>query len=628
MCGIAGAICLNHPLSEAPEKINIDALNKRGPDDRGIYKNEHVLLGHRRLSIIDLNTGHQPMLSQDGSVVIVFNGEIYNFKELRKALIASGHHFSTSSDTEVIIHGYQQYGIQDLLNKLEGMFAFALYDKKQNKCYIARDKFGEKPLYYGNNGAVLYFSSELKALVESIKSKALSIEAINLFLTLSYIPAPYSIYANVFKLPAANYLELHADGRVELKTYFDLQNSLGNGAGIKDYSDAKSQLKELVYKSVEARMIADVPIGAFLSGGIDSSIISSVMAEIHSQPINTFSIGFNEPSYDESKRAQLISRHIKSNHEVFFLDFKDAFQMLDEITEYFDEPFGDSSALPSYFVSRMAAEHVKVVLTGDAADELFGGYEKYLAPHYSQRYQKIPRPLKAGFEGLVKMIPHTRFTNATLRKVKKVISNSELDAFNLHYSLMSLGFSDTERRKLLKQGYLFNAKEIVQAVYDGYSHSANTMDKGFYTDLKFVLEGDMLTKVDRMCMINSLEARVPFLDSSIVEFAFQLPVDFKIQGTDKKRILKDTFKYLLPPETLKFSKKGFGVPVNLWMRNELKSELKKYTSPSFIEKQSIFDVDFVNRVVTEHMNGLQNHTAKLWNLFIFQKWYTRNILTN
>lgn len=260
-------------------------------------------------------------------------------------------------------------------------------------------------------------------------------------------------------------------------------------------------------------MIADVPIGAFLSGGIDSSIISSVMAEIHSQPINTFSIGFNESSYDESKRAQLIARHIKSNHEVFILDFKDAFKMLDEITEYFDEPFGDSSALPSYFVSKMAAGHVKVVLTGDAADELFGGYEKYLAPHYSRRYQKIPRPLKAGFEGLVKMIPHNRFTNATLRKVKKVISNSELDAFNLHYSLMSLGFSDTERSKLLKQDYFFNSKEIVQFVYDGYSYSSDKMDKGFYTDLKFVLEGDMLSKVDRMCIHKFTGTPNPFLEN-------------------------------------------------------------------------------------------------------------------
>lgn len=626
MCGIAGAIDLNQPLKET--NLDIDALYKRGPDDRGVFQDKHVFLGHRRLSIIDLTTGHQPMFSNDGSVVIVFNGEIYNFKSIRTELQLKGHSFLTSSDTEVIIQGYLEFGIDGILGRLEGMFAFSLYDIQKRKVYIARDRFGEKPLYYSNADTTFFFSSELKALSLALKSDKLDFYAINLFLSLSYIPAPYTIYASIRKLSAGSYVELQEGGQMQIKEYYNLQENLKNKERITNYDKAKAELKELVFKSVEQRMISDVPIGAFLSGGIDSSIISSVMANLHTQPINTFSIGFNEPSYDESKRAELVAKQIGSNHEVFFLDFDDAFNMIDEITSYFDEPFGDSSSLASYFVAKMAASKVKVVLTGDAADELFGGYEKYLAPYYSGKYNRIPGPLKSVFKNLLALIPHNRYTNNSLRKFKKVISNAELDPFSLHYSLMCLGFSDDERNSLLSKDFIVDSRSFVKKNYDDYYRSSESMQKGFYTDLKIVLEGDMLPKVDRMCMMNSLEARVPFLDSEIVEFSYRLPTEFKIQGTNKKRILKDSFADMLPKETLSFSKKGFGVPVNLWMRNQLKGELTTFTNSDFLRDQGIFNADYIHGILNEHFNGIQNHTSKLWNLFIFQKWYVNNLGKN
>lgn len=624
MCGIAGAVSLSKPLTSI--NVDIHALSKRGPDDSGVFQDNHVMLAHRRLSIIDLSTGHQPMESEDGSVILVYNGEIYNFLQLKAELLEKGKSFRTTSDTEVIIQGYREYGINILLQRLEGMFAFALYDKAKNKCYIARDKYGEKPLYYNYHDNVIYFASELKALNDVLKTDELDHKAINLFLTLSYIPAPYTIYKHVSKLVPGHFIEASADGAMQINRYYDIRENISKRGAAPSYEEAKAQLKKLVFKSVEQRMISDVPFGAFLSGGIDSSIISAVMARIHNQQINTFSIGFNEAAYDESQRAELVSKHIGSKHEVFFLDFKHAYDMLDQITSYFDEPFGDSSAIPSFFVSKMAASKVKVVLTGDAADELFGGYEKYLAPYYSAKYMRVPKPARKVFEKLVSIVPHTSLTNHTLRKIKKVVNNSGMSHFDLHYTMMSLGFTDTERAAVVEPNYLEDVKGLIRETYDAYNCSGDPMDKGFYTDLTYVLEGDMLTKVDRMCMINSLEARVPFLDSKIVEFAYSLPLHYKINGTNKKRILKETFADLLPGQTMNFSKKGFGVPVNLWMKTELKQEMLKITSRDFIEKQGIFKYDYVQKLYQEHLSGAQNHTFRLWNLYIFQKWYSRNVI--
>ena len=623
MCGIVGIIN-KHISVDINELYYIcNKLHLRGPDAAEVFIDNTVGLGHRRLSIIDLETGDQPMISNDGNNVIVFNGEIYNFKEIKKELIAVNHTFLTKSDTEVILIGYKEYGIDKLLNKLEGMFAFALYDKEKEEVFIARDKFGEKPLYYMENDNNLRFASELKALEDNLDKKKIDKTALNYFLSLSYIPAPYTIYQNVKKLPPSHYLRLKRGKAVKKHKYYDLQANIKDQPIYKNFKTASDELNSLLIDSVKKRMISDVPLGAFLSGGIDSSIIASLMSGISKEPINTFSIGFNVKSYDESQRAKLIADKIKSNHTVHFLDYKDVVELVDNIIEYFDEPFGDSSALPTYYVAKLARKKVKVVLTGDTADELFGGYEKYLGQYYSNKFKKLPNFLQSAFKTIVNIIPHTKVTNSILRRVKKVLSNLDITDFDNHYNMMCLGFNDYERENLLKDEYIKDIKNEIRQVYDSFD-SSEALEKGFYTDLNYVLEGDMLAKVDRACMMNSLEARVPFLDSKIVELAYRLPLNFKIKGKNKKYILKETFKYILPKKTINFRKKGFGVPVDSWFKDELKEDISRLLSKDIIDKQNIFNYKEVNKLLEEHLNGKENHKGKLWNLFVFQKWYFKN----
>lgn len=620
MCGILGIVSFNNTVSEELITSMSSKLVHRGPDDKGIFSNGKVAFGHQRLSVIDLVTGNQPMFSDDKSVVIVYNGEIYNHKEIRGALEKTGYLFKTTSDTEVIIKAYQEYGLDGMLSKLEGMFVFAIYDKEKEKVYIGRDRFGEKPLYYYKNKEAFYFASELKAIKKFIKSPEIDTLALNLFFTLTYIPAPYTIYSEVKKLQQGSYIEIDIGATFHLKNYYDLAEKINSFDYIKDYEKAKSDLRELLFNSVRQRLISDVPFGAFLSGGIDSSIIAAVMARLSDKPIKTFTIGFKERQYDESRRAEIIAKHIGSDHTVHFLTFKDLLGVVDEVIEQFDEPFGDSSALPTYFVSKITRQYVKVALTGDGADELFGGYDKYLAPYYAEKLNRLPSLLKLIIKSGTQAIPNTPITGHFLRKSIKVINNAELNHFDLHLNLMSLGFNEAERKSLIKPDYYIPVKSEVEKYYNRIDRM-NDMDKGFFTDIMLVLEGDMLTKVDRMSMLHSLETRVPFLDYRIVEFSQCLPLEFKILGKNKKRILKDTFRDLLPDETLKFSKKGFGVPINFWFKNELRNELESVLNKNEIEKQGLFNYNEIQRLLDEHLSSKSNHTAKLWCLFVFQKWY-------
>jgi len=623
MCGITG-ILQNKSASELSPDIKAinDALTRRGPDAEGFYIVDGVALGHRRLSIIDLVSGDQPMLTPDGAKVLVFNGEIYNFKELRLALSDLGIHFDTESDTEVVLLGYQAWGIDLLLSKLEGMFAFAIYDRKEGTLIVARDKFGEKPLYYIHDEERFVFASELKALTPFIDRHEIDPVGLNYFLSLTYIPAPYTIYAGVKKLSAGSYISIAKDRTIKEVVYYDLLTTIEALPEITDFAEAKDKLKSMLRQSVTHRMVSDVPIGAFLSGGIDSSIIAALMAEISEEPINTFSIGFKEKEYDESERAQLVADKIGAKHTLSMIDYDDVTGIIDGVVGYFDEPFGDSSALPSYCVARLASKDVKVVLTGDCADELFGGYEKYLANYYIERYKKLPGIVQRLLPSVINMFPHNRWTNSLLRRAKKVISGLNDSDFEIHYKLMCLGFSDSERKQLLNPDCWVEVKSNVEKIFD--SMKGSSMEKGFYTDLKFVLEGDMLPKVDRVCMQNSLEARVPFLDSKLVEFAYKIPTSFKIKGKNKKYILKETFADLLPSETLGFRKQGFGVPVDYWLKNQLKAEMNALIAPTVLDQQGLFDAKYVQQLWQEHLTGKENHKGKLWNLFVFQKWYKNN----
>ncbi len=623
MCGITGIINYNKPIKAAQLEAMCNALHLRGPDDKGLWVDKNIGLGHTRLSIIDLETGHQPMCTLDKNVIIVFNGEIYNFKELRAELKVLNIVFNTTSDTEVILKCYQQYGIEKTLSKLEGMFAFALYDKEKEELFIARDKFGEKPLYYFEKENEFYFGSEIKSLFSVINKKEIDTKGLNFFLSLSYIPAPYTIYKEVKKLLPAHYLAYKKGNAAKIHRYYNLLEKIEEQPIETDLNAAVENIKSKLKESVEKRMISDVPIGAFLSGGIDSSIIASLMAEISPTPINTFTIGFKEKNYDESGRAKLVADKIKSNHTVHYLDYKDIVDVIDDIINYYDEPFGDSSALPSYYVAKLAQEKVKVVLTGDCADELFGGYEKYLGQYYVTKFRKLPKLVQNAIIKLVNIFPHTKQTDPFLLRAKKVVQNVNKSNFDMHYSLMCLGFSDVDRSSLLLPKYLNQIKEEVKTVYNSFQ-SKEPLEKGFYTDLHFVLEGDMLTKVDRVCMKNSLEARTPFLDSSVVEMAYRLPLNFKIRGKNKKFILKKAFKNILPKETIGFRKQGFGVPVDYWLRNELKEDIKTLVSKKNIERQGIFNYEVINALLEEHITGKENHKGKLWNLYVFQKWYNKN----
>ena len=625
MCGIIGAY-INKSNDLDVEKFNIirDKLSYRGPDSGGTFNHNNIFLGHRRLSIIDLDTGNQPMFDAKGEISIVFNGEIYNFLTIKEELKTLGVIFKTNSDTEVILEGYLAWGLEDCLKRLEGMYAFSIWDNQKKKLFVVRDKFGEKPLYYTQDENGVYFASELKAIVPFIYKTKISKKALNLFFSLTYIPAPYTIYENVFKLEPGYFLEI-SDSGVQEKQFYNLleQFEEADKHKIQSYEEAKKQLRDLLFESVRLRMVSDVPLGAFLSGGIDSSIVSAIMSNVSEKPVNTFSIGFKEKAYDESERAKLVADHIQSNHHVYFVDHNDLLGIVDETLSYFDEPFGDSSAIPSMIVAKKAREKVTVVLTGDCADELFGGYEKYLAKHYTDKYNAYPKIARKAFESFVKLIPHANATNHTLRKMKKVITSASLQPDEQYKQLCSLGYNVEEKSKLLKPNFAEDVSQHITKYFN--ERSGDELSKTFYSDVKLVLEGDMLTKVDRACMLNSLEARVPFLDSKIVEFSARLPHEFKILVTDKKKILKETFADLLPEEALTFSKKGFGIPIRIWFQKELKEELLSLLSEDFLISQNIFNITYINKIVEEHMSNKENHSSKLWQLFVFQKWYKNNI---
>lgn len=624
MCAISGIIDKSDNIIDVDLLKSIsDRMVLRGPDAGGIYIDGNVGLAHRRLSIIDLSTGNQPMSIENENIVIVYNGEVYNFKTLRKELISLGHTFESTSDTEIVLRCYFEYGIEGCLSRLEGMFAFAIYDKNNKKVYIARDRYGEKPLYYFEDDHAFYFASELKAFAPSLEKFNIDETALNLFLTLSYIPAPYTIYKGVHKLQQGCYMEFDEQGERTIHQYYNPVDDIGKNRG-GNYKETIDKIKTLLTDSVKYRMVSDVPMGAFLSGGIDSSIICCLMASLSDRPINTFSIGFDKRDYDESDRAETVAKHIGSNHRKFILHYNDVLDILDDIIAYYDEPFGDSSAIPSYYVAKLAHEDVKVVLTGDCADELFGGYEKYLAEYYSVKYRKLPKLVRRGFEKIVNAIPLNDYTNNGLRKAKKVIQYSKDAGLDLYYDMLCLGFNDKDRGYLLKPEYYTDIKKNYEEFYNALPNSTTYLQKEQVIDVYRVLEGQMFPKVDRACMHNSLENRAPFIDSRIVDFALNLPDEYKIEGNKKKKILRDAFRDILPKETLEFSKRGFGVPVDHWFRNELKEELMSLLNEELIKEQGIFNYDYIDSLLKEHISGKENHKGMLWNLFVFQKWYFKN----
>lgn len=630
MCGINGII-FSDTNCNIEKKINEmnDAIIHRGPDEEGIYiYQDRLAMGMRRLSIIDLSTGNQPVYNEDRSLVIVFNGEIYNFLLLKEELKAKGVIFRTNSDTEVLLKMYETYGVE-AFKRLNGMFAFSIHDVKLNKLLIVRDRFGEKPLYYYKNDEYIYWASELKSIkivAPNIKN-AISQKALSLYFALSYIPAPYSIYKDVYKLRAGHYLSIDTNNCcMSEHIYWDISKP---NVFINNYEDATQKLKELLFESIEKRMIADVPIGVFLSGGVDSTIIAAIMAKLSpNKKIKTFSIGFDYGAYDETPKARHAAEYIGSEHYEFRLSGEAVLKQIDNVVLNFDEPFADSSSLPTYFVSQETSKHVKVALTGDGGDEVFGGYNKYLLSSYGATYSKfIPDSFNTN---VIKPLAQKYFSKAKNTKSKgyklnRFIQATGKDWVKRHLDIMSLSFKDNEKTALLINGEYPSLESILYCdIMSAKEFSGDILKAVRYLDKNISLEGDMLVKVDRTSMLNSIECRAPYLDHRLMEFSYSIPDKFLINGQNKKRILKDTFANMLPKGFFSFSKSGFEMPIGDWFRAELKQDLLTTLTENNLDKHGLFNKKLIQELINQHLYQGVDHSRKIWTLYCFQKWYNND----
>jgi asparagine synthase (glutamine-hydrolysing) len=651
MCGITGVYAFNE--IGRFYHINLwnatEALSLRGPDRGNTFAHNYVGLGHRRLSIIDTSSGgNQPMTDPTDRYTIVFNGEIFNFQEIKQELALQGVEFQSTSDTEVLLHLYIRDG-ERCLNRLNGFFVFAIYDKQDESVFVARDRFGVKPLLYTVDEDKVLFASEMKSLFVFGFPRELDYESLHLYLQLNYIPAPHTIFKGVKKLMPGHLLK--AKGReIEIKQWYGLsdKNSLpnGEGRGGVSYEKACSQLVELLDGAVQRRMIADVPLGAFLSGGIDSSVIVA-LASRHTQHLNTFSIGYrDEPFFDETRYANLVAKKFNTNHTVFSLSNDDLLDGLYDMLDYIDEPFADSSALAVYILSKRTRKKVTVALSGDGADEIFAGYNKHMA-EFRVRQGGLQNSIVASLKTLWDALPKSRnsaFGNK-VRQLQKFTEITQLSAKD-RYWRMATFCSEAEALALLNptlnpspQGRDFQlpSPNGGRAGDGGFTSRKDTIlrhlsdDKDFnkflLTDVELVLANDMLTKVDLMSMANSLEVRNPFLDYTVVEFAFSLPTAYKIDAGMKKKIVQDAFRNELPPELYKRPKHGFEVPLLKWMRNELKSLITNdLLSDSFIEEQGVFSVAEVQKLKQKLFSANPEDVhARIWGLLVFQYWWKKNM---
>jgi asparagine synthase (glutamine-hydrolysing) len=624
MCGINGFISNNNLNSNSLENI-LEVMNlailHRGPDQDGFFidKKPHstIAMAMRRLSIIDLSHGKQPIYSEDRNIVIVFNGEVYNFQSLKIKLEQKGISFTTKSDTEVVLKLYETYGVASF-EMLDGMFAFSIYDKTVDKIFIARDFFGEKPLYYTKNNDSFIWASELKSIIKILPSKPpINKIALNLFLKLTYIPAPYSIYEGIHKLEANHYLEFNCANfsyevheiEQKFKTYSETTKK-----------EATKKTHDLVRESVVSRSIADVPLGAFLSGGVDSSIVSLCLAQQSDTKIETFSIGFDKKRFDETDKSRTVAKLINSNHHEFIISEKDFLPGFDKILLNFDEPFADSAALASYFVSRKTKQYVTVALTGDGGDEVFGGYNKYYMGKLNGKYTNlIPYSFHKGVSGMLDNLLHTKDDNRGYRfKMNRLLKAINYNR-DFYYNIISLGFQENELKSILKTSLCQENPLSYFKIKIGNNNKTLTDFRNI--DRLLSLDGDMLVKVDRTSMLSSLECRSPFLNKEIWNFTSQLPENFLLNGWDKKHILKKSFQHYFPKDFLNKSKKGFEVPVGDWLRTNLKSELFSYIDKNFVEKQNIFQFESVSNLVNNHIQGKIDNTFRVWTFFCFQKWY-------
>jgi asparagine synthase (glutamine-hydrolysing) len=600
----------------------IDAQSHRGPDDWGVWSDEYCALGHRRLSIIDLSeAGRQPMSNARGDIQITFNGEIYNFQQLRRELEGHGHRFRTRTDTEAIIYAYEQWGAE-CLAKLRGMFAFAIWDRRRRRLFLARDRVGKKPLFYAQAGDRFLFASELQGiLADNGVQRQVDPQAIDAYLSYGYVPAPQTAFKGVYKLPPAHYLTLELkrtgfEKRIGRYWSLDYAPKLRIGE-----NEACEILREKMTEAVRLRMISDVPLGAFLSGGVDSSVVVGLMAELSGAKVKTFSIGFNEAAYDETAHARRIAERWGTDHHEFIVE-PDALSILPRLVRHYGEPYADSSAVPTFYVAQMTRRHVTVALNGDGGDESFAGYERYLANYLAERIRSIPGAAVAA-RSLSRIIPDSINPNSLTRRARRFLKVATLPMAERYPRWLKI-FQDDAKPRLYSpefSGLLNGDGAGAMALHPTSPFPPHPIDAAMAIDVASYLPYDLLVKVDIASMANSLEARSPFLDHEVMEFAARLPVEIKFRGGRLKSLLKRAFADLLPPENVNRRKMGFGVPIGQWLRGPLRDLAHDALLSSNALGRLFFREREVRRLIDEHLGRRADHSFQLWTLLMVELWH-------
>jgi asparagine synthase (glutamine-hydrolysing) len=640
VCGICGVVSADRDGALAPELVRAmsDRLFHRGPDDAGQYRDEHAALGFRRLSIIDLAGGHQPLSNEDGTVWTVFNGEIYNYVALRHRLEAKGHVLRSAGDTEVLVHLYEDEGTR-MFSMLRGMFALAIWDTRRRTLVLARDRLGQKPLVYRREGSRLYFASELKALLalpEDVLPRRVDPIALDQYLSYGYVPPPRTILEGIQKLPPANYAVWH-EGTLAIERYWHPDwNRERHRTTEQDVAELRATLGD----AVREQMVSDVPLGAFLSGGIDSTIVVGLMQQASSRPVKTFAIGFPDPSYDETAYAELAAQRFGTEHLSFIVEPR-AWETLGKLAWHFDEPFADSSALPTWYVARECRREVTVALTGDAGDELFGGYERYRALGLTELFHRLPTGPRRFLGGtMVRVLPTSARSKTRLRKLQRLFEHINEPAESRYLGWMTT-FDETGRMTIYADLQLDRLATTAASLSDETAADpATVLAEAFATagrrdrvtramvaDLLTYLPGDLLVKVDIASMAHSLECRAPFLDHRVVELAAAMPLERKIQlrSGRSKVVLKQAFSDLLPPRIRTRPKMGFGVPVGRWFRDELKDELHEVLLDPICLNRGLFRSEAVRSLVAEHTDGRREHGHRLWALLMLELWFREHV---
>lgn len=619
MCGIAGFsgedLFETAAVRESLSRM-LCALEHRGPDDEGQLIEAGVAMGMRRLAVIDLSTGRQPISNEDGMIQVVFNGEIYNFRELRKLLIARGHKLSTQTDTETIAHLYEDEG-DGCVDRLRGMFGFAIWDRSDRSLFLARDRVGKKPLHYTMVGGNLVFGSEIKSLLQypGVK-REINYKAISDFLSFGYVPDPATAFKDIHKLPPGHTLRFK-NGLVTIRRYWDFDySSTRDPEAPKQVEDERrciERLRELIAESVKLRLESDVPLGAFLSGGIDSSLIVAMMSR--EMKVKTFSIGFPENGFDELRYARIAARHFGSDHHEFVVT-PDLCRLVDEIVWHHDEPFADVSSVPTYVVSKLAREHVTVALSGDGGDEVFGGYERYLIDRKRDSYGRIPGFIRRSMLKTSRVLPRGTYGKGFIRSISLDPTARYVDSVTYFDRDSQLDLISGDARQAIGE---YDPSLGFEEIFDTPAIRSR-LERLLYLDSKTYLPGDILVKVDRMSMANSLETRAPLLDHRLIEFAQTIPAEFKLRGIETKYILKQAALGLVPEEIINRPKQGFDVPIRRWFNHELREMLDDTLNDQRARERGDFNHKAVLAILNEHRRGTRDHARRLWGLLVLELW--------